>query len=117
MCCVPPPVAACGSTLSLPAPLSCSTPAITIIGNVTVDVVDGNKALGGAVSYAAAVASALGVRACIVTARGPHDASIDRDFSALFEVGGCSTGAGAVWRVLGALADACLCRPLPRPCC
>lgn len=62
-----------------------TAPAITIIGNVTVDVVDGKKALGGAVSYAAAVASALGVRACIVTARGPHDAAIDRDFSALFE--------------------------------
>ncbi len=67
-----------------PAPV-CSAPAITIVGNVTVDVVDGKKALGGAVSYAAAVASALGVRACIVTARGPHDAAIDRDFSALFE--------------------------------
>ena len=69
-----------------PPSSACSTPAITIIGNVTVDVVDGKKALGGAVSYAAAVASALGVRACIVTARGPHDAAIDRDFSALFEV-------------------------------
>ncbi|KAI3438251.1 hypothetical protein D9Q98_000687 [Chlorella vulgaris] len=57
-----------------------STPAITIVGNVTIDLVDGKKALGGAVSYAAAVASAFGVRACIVTAAAP-----DVDLGTVFD--------------------------------
>ncbi len=43
-------------------------PTLLLVGNVTVDVVEGKRALGGAVSYAAAVASAMGVRACVVTA-------------------------------------------------
>ncbi|PSC72324.1 sugar kinase [Micractinium conductrix] len=52
--------------------LQWSAPAITIIGNVTVDTFsDGSSALGGAVSYAAAVASGFGQRACIVSAHGP----------------------------------------------
>ncbi|KAK9805593.1 hypothetical protein WJX72_006726 [[Myrmecia] bisecta] len=46
-------------------------PSLLIVGNLTVDLVDGKKALGGAISYAAAVASAYGVKACIVTAAGP----------------------------------------------
>ncbi|KAL6766266.1 hypothetical protein ACKKBG_A35340 [Auxenochlorella protothecoides x Auxenochlorella symbiontica] len=46
-------------------------PALTIVGNVTLDMVNGKPSLGGAVAYAAAVASAFGVRACIVTAAGP----------------------------------------------
>ncbi|KAL4452411.1 hypothetical protein ABPG75_008073 [Micractinium tetrahymenae] len=45
-----------------------SAPAITIVGNVTIDIVDGKRVLGGAVSYAAAVAAAWGQRACIVAA-------------------------------------------------
>ncbi|EFN54947.1 hypothetical protein CHLNCDRAFT_134701 [Chlorella variabilis] len=56
------------------------TPGITIVGNVTVDVVDGKKALGGASSYAAAVAKAWGVRACIVTAHGQ-----DADLGSVFD--------------------------------
>lgn len=53
---------------------------LTIVGNVTIDVVDGKKALGGAVSYAAAVASAWGVRACIVSAHAP-----DADLGPVFQ--------------------------------
>lgn len=45
-------------------------PQLLLVGNVTVDLVDGKRALGGAVAYAAAVASALGVKACVVTAAG-----------------------------------------------
>lgn len=45
-------------------------PSLLLVGNVTVDLVDGKKALGGAVAYAAAVASALRVKAYIVTAGG-----------------------------------------------
>ncbi|KAK9835526.1 hypothetical protein WJX74_002373 [Apatococcus lobatus] len=45
-------------------------PALLIVGNATIDLVDGKKSLGGAISYAAAVAEAYGVRACIVTAAG-----------------------------------------------
>lgn len=57
-----------------------STPPITIIGNVTIDVVDGRKVLGGAVSYAAAVVSAWGQRACIVAAHAG-----DAPLGSLFE--------------------------------
>lgn len=52
-------------------------PSLLLVGNVTVDLVDGKKALGGAVAYAAAVASALRVKAYIVTAGGK-----DADLSA-----------------------------------
>ncbi|KAK9861264.1 hypothetical protein WJX84_006322, partial [Apatococcus fuscideae] len=45
-------------------------PSLLIVGNATIDLVDGKKSLGGAISYAAAVAEAYGVRACIVTAAG-----------------------------------------------
>lgn len=53
------------------------------MGNATVDLFDdkgGQKALpGGAVSYAAAVATAYGIKACIVTAAGPDvDLSVFR---------------------------------------
>lgn len=41
------------------------------MGNVTIDLVNGKREVGGAIAYAAAVASAWGVRACIVTAAGP----------------------------------------------
>lgn len=54
---------------------------MTIVGNVTIDIVDGKRSLGGAVSYAAAVASAWGVRACVVTANAP-----DADLGSLFDV-------------------------------
>lgn len=37
---------------------------------MTVDLVEGKRATGGAVSYAAAVAAAHGIRACIVTSAG-----------------------------------------------
>lgn len=57
------------------------------MGNVTVDVVDGKKALGGASSYAAAVAKAWGVRACIVTAHGQ-----DADLGSVFDVSGRMEG-------------------------
>ncbi|BDA50140.1 hypothetical protein COCOBI_15-2680 [Coccomyxa sp. Obi] len=54
-------------------------PTLLLVGDVTVDVVDGKKALGGAISYAAAVASAYGIRACVVTAAGPDaDLSVFR---------------------------------------
>lgn len=52
-------------------------PDLLLVGNVTVDLVEGKRALGGAVAYAAAVASALRIRACVVTAGGP-----DADLSA-----------------------------------
>lgn len=42
-------------------------PELLIVGPITEDVVDGARYPGGAVSYAATVASALGARACIVT--------------------------------------------------
>ncbi|KAL4450095.1 hypothetical protein ABPG77_010764 [Micractinium sp. CCAP 211/92] len=58
-----------------------SAPAITIVGNVTVDIVDGKRVLGGAVSYAAAVAAAWGQRACIVAAAAP-DAPLGSTFEA-----------------------------------
>ena len=73
-----------------PTPLSahsCSAPSLTIVGNVTVDIVDGKRALGGAVSYAAAVASAFGQRACVVTAHAP-----DADLGALFQASGAWPG-------------------------
>lgn len=59
----------------------CSAPAITIVGNVTIDIVDGKRVLGGAVSYAAAVAAAWGQRACIVTAAA-DDAPLGATFEA-----------------------------------
>ena len=62
-------------------PPPCSAPSLTLVGNVTVDIVDGRRVLGGAVSYAAAVASAWGVRACIVTAN-----AADADLSSVFQV-------------------------------
>ncbi|CAK0786790.1 hypothetical protein CVIRNUC_010004 [Coccomyxa viridis] len=46
-------------------------PALLLVGDVTVDVVEGRKAVGGAIAYAAAVANAYGTRACVVTAAGP----------------------------------------------
>lgn len=52
-------------------------PSLLLVGNVTVDLVDGKKALGGAVAYAAAVASALRIKAYVVTAGGE-----DADLSA-----------------------------------
>lgn len=78
-----------------PSTAVCSTPAITIVGNVTIDLVDGKKALGGAVSYAAAVASAFGVRACIVTAAAP-----DVDLGTVFDVSPFRAG----WQRLCGLA-------------
>lgn len=39
-----------------------------VVGNITEDFVDKATSIGGAVSYAAAVTSAFGARACIVTA-------------------------------------------------
>lgn len=51
-----------------------------LVGNVTIDVVDKKPALGGAAAYAAAVLSAFGIRACIVTAAGE-----DADLSAFKE--------------------------------
>jgi hypothetical protein len=57
------------------------------VGNVTIDLVDGKRALGGAVSYAAAVASAFGERACVVTAHAP-----DADLGALFQASGAWPG-------------------------
>eukprot|EP00884_Botryococcus_braunii_P012588 jgi/Botrbrau1/2132/Bobra.0093s0039.1 len=47
-----------------------SRPTVLLVGSVTIDLVDGKQALGGAISYAAAVLSALGVRSCVVTAVG-----------------------------------------------
>ncbi|KAA6428121.1 MAG: hypothetical protein FRX49_02782 [Trebouxia sp. A1-2] len=41
---------------------------VLLVGNLTIDIVDKKKALGGAISYAAAVATAFGVKSCIVTA-------------------------------------------------
>ncbi|GMH40601.1 hypothetical protein BSKO_08505 [Bryopsis sp. KO-2023] len=46
-------------------------PEVLLVGNVTIDVVNGNRTLGGAVSYAAAVAEQYGKSACVVTAAGP----------------------------------------------
>lgn len=69
-----------------PVPRSAPYYDLVIVGNVTVDLVDGKRALGGAVSYAAAVAAAAGVRACVVTAKGPPDAGIDAALAALFQV-------------------------------
>lgn len=45
-----------------------SRPTLLLVGNVTTDVVEGSKSAGGAVTYAAAVAEAMGARTCIVTA-------------------------------------------------
>ncbi|GAB4814283.1 hypothetical protein N2152v2_001329 [Parachlorella kessleri] len=60
--------------------LETTRPTLLLVGNVTVDVVEGKKALGGAVSYAAAVAAAMGVRACVVTANdGEADLSLFKD--------------------------------------
>lgn len=69
----------------------CSAPAITIVGNVTIDIVDGKRVLGGAVSYAAAVAAAWGQRACIVAA-----AADDAPLGATFEA---SVARPAVWGI------------------
>ncbi len=46
-------------------------PSLLIVGPLTVDVVDGKHALGGAVSYAAAVAAGFGIKACVVTTAAP----------------------------------------------
>ena len=78
----------------LPPPLpTClrSTPDIAIVGNVTVDLVDGRRSLGGASSYAAAVAAAWGTRACVLTAHNPAEAALGRAFevSAGQWLGGC----------------------------
>lgn len=51
------------------------------MGNVTVDLVDGKRALGGASSYAAAVVAAFGKKACVVTANAD-----DVELGAVFEV-------------------------------
>lgn len=45
-------------------------PRVLLVGNVTVDVVDGNRTVGGAISYAAAVLEAQGIKACVVTTAG-----------------------------------------------
>lgn len=50
--------------------LTYSRPSVLLVGNVTIDLVDKKPALGGASAYAAAVLSAFGIRACIVTAAG-----------------------------------------------
>ncbi|WIA31289.1 hypothetical protein OEZ86_002191 [Tetradesmus obliquus] len=49
-----------------------SRPDLLIVGNITVDLVDGTTPTGGAVSYAAVVAQALKARACVVTVAGPE---------------------------------------------
>lgn len=64
-------------TWCLLVPLRKYRPTLLLVGNVTIDVVEGKPALGGAVSYAAAVASAMGVRACIVTANA-QDADLSQ---------------------------------------
>eukprot|EP00210_Caulerpa_lentillifera_P009702 g9256.t2 len=53
-----------------------SRPDILLVGNVTVDIVDGTHTVGGAVSYAAAVLEGFGKRACVVTT-----AAADADLS------------------------------------
>eukprot|EP01023_Acetabularia_acetabulum_P041274 TRINITY_DN4017_c0_g1_i1.p1 TRINITY_DN4017_c0_g1~~TRINITY_DN4017_c0_g1_i1.p1 ORF type:complete len:429 (+),score=49.13 TRINITY_DN4017_c0_g1_i1:183-1289(+) len=45
-------------------------PPLLIVGDVTVDIVDGKKVPGGAVSYSAAVAEGYGLKARVVTAGG-----------------------------------------------
>ena len=53
-----------------------SRPELLIVGSLTEDIIDGHRYTGGAVAYAAAVASLLGARACVVTAAaaGPNSA-------------------------------------------
>eukprot|EP01025_Chloroclados_australasicus_P027489 TRINITY_DN2725_c2_g2_i1.p1 TRINITY_DN2725_c2_g2~~TRINITY_DN2725_c2_g2_i1.p1 ORF type:complete len:359 (+),score=29.06 TRINITY_DN2725_c2_g2_i1:120-1196(+) len=51
-------------------------PSLLIVGDVTVDVVEGKKVPGGAVSYSAAVAHGYGIKAHVVTAGGT-----DADYS------------------------------------
>eukprot|EP00891_Asterochloris_glomerata_P009456 jgi/Astpho2/9456/Aster-01714 len=71
-------VLACVAVLLLTAVLTeMLRPQLLLVGNLTVDLVEGKKALGGSIAYAAAVATAYGVRACIVTAGGS-----DADLSA-----------------------------------
>jgi hypothetical protein len=51
-------------------------PDLLIVGPITVDTFDGSaSSLGGAVSYAAVAARALGARACIVTTGRPEEAA------------------------------------------
>jgi len=47
--------------------LDLGRPELLIVGNITDDVIDGSNFLGGAVTYAAVVASAFGAKACIVS--------------------------------------------------
>jgi len=47
-------------------------PDLLIVGNITVDIVDGTTPTGGAVSYAAVLAKVLGLKACVVTVAGPE---------------------------------------------
>ncbi|KAF6255699.1 hypothetical protein COO60DRAFT_1285696 [Scenedesmus sp. NREL 46B-D3] len=49
-----------------------SRPDLLIVGNITVDLVDGTTPTGGAASYAAVVAQALKARSCVVTVAGPE---------------------------------------------
>lgn len=49
-----------------------SRPDVLIVGNITVDLVDGTTPTGGAVSYASVVAQALGASTCVVTVAGPE---------------------------------------------
>lgn len=60
--------------------LSWIRPSILIVGPVTYDVVNGNKTVGGAATYAAAVSKAYGKRACIVVSAGESaDLSVFED--------------------------------------
>ena len=68
--------AAASSVLSVP-PFPRSSPRILVVGNVTVDVVNGVASPGGAVVYAAAVLKAWGLSACIVTAAADADAALE----------------------------------------
>ncbi|KAI8466451.1 MAG: Ribokinase-like protein [Monoraphidium minutum] len=65
---------ALGVVACLLAALELSRPDLLIVGNITVDLVDGAKPTGGAVSYAAVAARALGASSCVVTVAGPDAA-------------------------------------------
>eukprot|EP00887_Chlorella_sp_A99_P004829 scaffold4.g4829.t1 len=65
--------------------LELSRPTLLLVGNVTIDVVNGQRSAGGAVTYAAAAAAGFGItgrRACVVTAAAP-----DADLSSLRATG------------------------------
>lgn len=64
-------VLALGGVLLAATLFELTRPDVLLVGDITIDQVDGGNRTGGAVSYAAAAIRAFGLKACVVTVAGP----------------------------------------------